>query len=124
MAAVLAYGVASSLLVGIAAEGDLEQNLSADATRALTTHAPLLAFGVVAALVVALLTLVARTQHDDYGSASRDYAIQHPGPGNRDGCARSARQRAHAGVPGRLAELPGQPAVVEQRDDQHLYPSG
>lgn len=65
MAAVLAYGVASSLLVGIAAEGDLEQNLSADATRALTTHAPLLAFGVVAALVVALLTLVARTQHDD-----------------------------------------------------------
>ncbi len=65
MATIVAYAVASILLVAIAAQGDLEQNLSANTTRSLETHAPLFAFGVIAVLLVAMLTLVARTGHHD-----------------------------------------------------------
>jgi hypothetical protein len=65
MAAIVAYTVASALLVTIAAQGDLEQKISADMTRSLETHAPLLAFAVIAVLFAALSTLVARTGHDD-----------------------------------------------------------
>lgn len=54
-----------SLLVTIAAQGDLEQKLSASTTRSLETHAPLSAFAVTAVLSVVLSTLVARTGHDD-----------------------------------------------------------
>lgn len=73
-AAIVAHTVASALLVTIAAQGDLEQKLSASTTRSLGTHAPLLAFAVTAVLFVVLSTLVARTGHDD---TTRHRAIVH-----------------------------------------------
>ncbi len=65
MATIVAYTVATALLVTVAAQGDLEQKLSANTTRSLETHAPLLAFAVIAVLFVVLSALVARTGHDD-----------------------------------------------------------
>lgn len=65
MAAIVAYAVASVLLVAIAAQGNLEQKLSSNTTRTFETHAPLVAFGVIAVLFVVLSTLVVRTGRDD-----------------------------------------------------------
>ena len=75
-AAIVAHAVASVLLVAIAAQGDLEQKLSADTTRSFETRVPLLAFGVIAVLFVVLSTFVARTRHDD---TTRHRAILHTG---------------------------------------------